>query len=520
MELIKQKVHMNRCNSRKNVQITLDTDFNVPDIKPDARAIMQQKGEVVIEEIRVLDGKANIKGALYFTILYAGEDEFPVCDLTGNIPISETVELGCESTREDEITVHTDIDDLRGELINSRKFGVKAVLNMEVVAETVYDGEGAIDIEGDDSVLKRKKSMDITRLILTKKDTLRIRDECKIPGTKDTIGRILYDDISLLEVETRVGEDKLMLSGEASLFIIYLSTEETPQLNYYECIIPLNGEVNCGGCDETNVIQADVGIHSRELEVKSDEDGEDRVIDVEIVLELDIKAFGEDKLELLTDFYSTEKECRPVFETSYFENLIMKNKSKSRVNGKIEMDSSRPPLQIWKVSGAVRVDEKRIVEDGVEVEGIIDINILYQCADDTVPLAASAGILPFEQHIQIPDIQPDSDIRMTAGLEQISGSLLGENEVDIKAVIVIDVLAFNNMEEPIIADFKIEELDCGARAKEPGLIGYVVKKGDELWNIAKEFYTTTDTIMEINKLENDLIREGDVLLVMKEANCM
>lgn len=511
---------MNRCNSRENVRVTLDTDFNVPDIKPDARAVMQEKGEVVIEEIRVLDGKANIKGALYFTLLYAGEDEIPVCDLKGNIPINETVQLGCESTREDEITVHTTIEDLRGELINSRKFGIKAIINMEVLSETIYDGEGAVDIEGDESVLKRKKNMDITRLILSKKDTLRVRDECKIPGTKDTIGRILYDDVSLLEVETRVGEDKLVLSGEASLFIIYLSSDEVPQLNFHECIIPLSGEVNCGGCDETNVVQAEVGIHSRELEVKSDEDGEDRVIDVEIVLELIVKAFGEEKMELLTDFYSTKKECRPVFETSYFENLIMKNKSKSRVNGRIELDAANPPLQIWKVSGDVRVDEKRIVEDGVEVEGIIDINVLYQSADDNVPLAASSGVLPFEQHIQIPDILPDSDIRMNAGIEQISGSLLGENEADIKAVIVIDVLVFNNLEEPIIADFEIEELDCETKAKEPGLIGYVVKKGDELWDIAKEFYTTVETIMDINKLESDLVREGDVLLVMKEANCM
>lgn len=455
MELIKQRVHMNRCNSRENVRVTLDTDFNVPDIKPDARTVMQQKGEVVIEEIRILDGKADIRGALYFTILYAGEDEIPICDLSGNVPINETVNLGCESTREDEVTVHTMIEDLRIELINSRKFGIKAIVNMEVVAETIYDGEGAVDIEGDESILKKKKTMDITRLILSKKDTLRVRDECKIPGTKDTIGRILYDDVSLLEVETRVGEDKLVLSGEASLFIIYLSADETPQLNFHECIIPLSGEVNCGGCDETNVVQAEVGIHGRELEVKSDEDGEDRVIDVEIILQLDIKAFGEEQIELLTDFYSTKKECRPVLQTSYFENLIMKNKSKSRVNGKIALNASHPPLQIWKVSGDVRVDEKRIVEDGVEVEGVIDINVLYQSADDNVPLAASAGLLPFEQHIQIPDILPDSDIRMNAGLEQISGSLLGENEADIKAVVVLDVLVFNNIEEPIIADFEI-----------------------------------------------------------------
>ena len=51
MELIKQKVHMNHCNSRKEVTTTIDTDYNVPDIKPDARSIMQEKGNVVIEEM-------------------------------------------------------------------------------------------------------------------------------------------------------------------------------------------------------------------------------------------------------------------------------------------------------------------------------------------------------------------------------------------------------------------------------------------------------------------------------------
>ncbi len=520
MDLIKQRVHMNRCNSREMVQVTLDTDFNVPDIKPDARTIMQEKGEVVIEEIRVLDGKVNIKGALYFTLLYAGEDTVPVCDLTGNIPIQETIAMKCESAREDEITIHTSIEDLRGELINSRKFGIRAIINMEVLSETIYDGEGAIDIEGDDSVLKRKKSMDITRLILAKKDTIRVRDECKMPGTKDTIGRILYHDINLQEVETRLGENKLLLSGEASLFLIYLSADEVPQLGFYECVVPLSGEVNCGGCDESDVVQAEVSIHSKELEVKSDEDGEDRVIDMEIVLQLDIKVYGEEKIELLTDFYSTKKECRPVFETSYFENLIMKNKSKSRVSGKVELDSTKPPLQIWRVSGDVRIDEKRIVEDGVDVEGVIDMNVLYQSADEAVPLAAASGSIPFEQHIQITGITDDSDIRMTAGLEQISGTLLGENEADIKAVVVIDVLAFHNIEEPIISDFSVEELDCDALSRQPGLVGYMVKKGDELWNIAKEFYTTTETIMDINKMESEAIQEGDVLLLMKEGDCI
>ena len=109
MELIKQKVHMNHCNSRKEVTTTIDTDYNVPDIKPDARSIMQEKGNVVIEEMHLRDGELEIRGALHFTVLYAGEEDVPVCDLAGNTPFYETVKMDCEGVREEEISIQASI---------------------------------------------------------------------------------------------------------------------------------------------------------------------------------------------------------------------------------------------------------------------------------------------------------------------------------------------------------------------------------------------------------------------------
>ena len=54
----------------------------------------------------------------------------------------------------------------------------------------------------------------------------------------------------------------------------------------------------------------------------------------------------------------------------------------------------------------------------------------------------------------------------------------------------------------------------------PGHIGYIVKKDDTLWNIAKKYYTTVDTIMEINDLEDDSIKEGDKLIIMKRVDAI
>lgn len=150
------------------------------------------------------------------------------------------------------------------------------------------------------------------------------------------------------------------------------------------------------------------------------------------------------------------------------------------------------------------------------VEGILDINILYQSSDAQAPLAAAKGMLPFEQEVQIPGVSKDSDIRLDVSVEQISGTLLGENEADIKAVLVLDVLAFENHEEPIISGVEEQEMDMAARAKEPGMVGYVVKPGEQLWDIAKQFYTTSDAIAETNQLEEETLTPGQILLIVKE----
>ena len=77
MRLITQRVHMNKCNCREYRQVTLDRDFNVPDAKPDALTIMKEQANVQVEEARMLDGKASIKGQLEFQVLYAVDGDKP-----------------------------------------------------------------------------------------------------------------------------------------------------------------------------------------------------------------------------------------------------------------------------------------------------------------------------------------------------------------------------------------------------------------------------------------------------------
>ena len=61
-------------------------------------------------------------------------------------------------------------------------------------------------------------------------------------------------------------------------------------------------------------------------------------------------------------------------------------------------------------------------------------------------------------------------------------------------------------------------MDMKKKAESPGIVGYIVRDGDSIWSIAKKYYSSLDSIREVNNLENDSIKKGDKLLVVKCAS--
>ena len=61
MGLIKRNIHMDGCR-HENKTISLDQDYNIPDMKPDAKMIIREQGDIVNLECRSMGEKFGIKG--------------------------------------------------------------------------------------------------------------------------------------------------------------------------------------------------------------------------------------------------------------------------------------------------------------------------------------------------------------------------------------------------------------------------------------------------------------------------
>ena len=139
MELKKENVQILRVKSKAANQVTFDEDYNVPDVKPDIGRMIQNKGEIQMEEVKLSENQAFVSAKLCVDLLYvAQEEEGRVYSLSANLPIEESLNLeGIESG--DKMCLKWEIEDLSLHVINSRKLNIKALVTFYAAVDELGD---------------------------------------------------------------------------------------------------------------------------------------------------------------------------------------------------------------------------------------------------------------------------------------------------------------------------------------------------------------------------------------------
>lgn len=513
MELVKKHIHMNRRRGSVTSQITLDDDFNVPDTMDDVEQLILDSGEIQIESAKNQGEKVAVKGKLSFRILYRTPDG-QVMTLAGNLPFDEIVNMpGLEEN--DYVRAGWELDDLHVGIINSRKLDVKALVTLTIQAEAIGDVVAAEDVRFDGEVESLKREIDVAVLAVRRKDTFRVKEVLTLPGNRPDIDKILWQDVKLRGVSTKPLDGRIHIDGELMVFAIYSGEDSQMPVQCLEESIPFSGDVELAEADEDMIPFITVKLVHKNMEVNPDSDGEMREIAVDAVMELDIRLYEEEEVEILSDLYALDREILPDMGEACFEQIAARNMLKHRIQEKAAMPAGQRVLQICHSDGLVKIDDVQIKENGLQIDGVMEAQILYLTADDTAPVAAFTEMIPFQMMAEVPGIKADSVYQLEPGLEQISAVMLGGDTVEIKAVVTMDILVLNQVCEQVILGVREEPVDVEKLKQMPGIVGYIVQPGDSLWKIARKFHTSVDEIMAANHLTDSMIHPGDKLILVK-----
>lgn len=514
MDLVKKEIRRQWSGKPVTDQFLIDEDYNVPDNKKDIKKVMISEGELRIEEIRKLDHYVKISGKLIFKILYATDEaDEKMAELSGQFPFEEMIYT--EEEQGDWI-VRSTRTDVTAVMIHSRKLNIRTMAEIVIVPETGQAGEITVDVEGVERCFKKTETKKILKMQNSIRDTYRIKEELRLPKEKENIAALLWTDIKPRRLDTKLVTDGLIVEGELLVFCFYETPDET--LNWIEEPVRFEGRIPCQGADETMFHQIDTGFTDENAEVRMDEDGELRIIGIEASLEVRASVFEEEEVEILQDLYSLSCILTAEKEMEEYEQIVMQNHLKCNVTETLSLPELKDNIfQICHTSGNMEIVRTEVKEEGIRVEGILHISFLYIKPDDNIPFDTWQGMVPFSCILECNEMHPDIRSSLNGYIEQLTVNLLGQGKAEVKATVSFRALVRKPTEIENIKELVMEERSMEELAKRPGIVGYAVKEGEDLFALAKRFGTTEESICEVNGIEKEKgLHPGERILIFKE----
>lgn len=512
--------YLEKCKATS--QITLDDDYNVPDYRPDIVKVLKEQGELAFDEVSVLNGAVWVKGRMIFHVLYRSEQEnAKISSLRGEISFQEKINI--EGVQEhDVVSMQGEIEDLNIGVIHSRKLSVRAVVTLLSVVGGEERKEVCAGIGEEDNCQQKIREQETLILLYGKKDRCKQRNEIVLPSSKPNVQEILWKSIEVRNLTTHVGADGIVIAGEILMSILYSEEEEPDRIQWYETVVPLDCMVPCelpqkekengNGLLHKIIVEPE----SREVEVKPDYDGEERMLVMELGFQLDIRIWKEEKIPFLEDAYALDRELVLQRMPVKLESLLVKNESQCRLTERLVLpDNQERILQICTCEGIAKIEHAELRERGMWIEGVLMTELLYITTDDKMPVGVVKEVYPFEQTVEIPVTNSRIRTELECGISQLSAVMLDQEHVEIRATVELKLLAFSQNELSNIVEIQEEIPDMEALSRRPGLVGYVAKTGDLIWNIAKENHTTVEQILQYNQRKDGELKPGEKLLIVK-----
>ncbi|MCL2285121.1 MAG: DUF3794 domain-containing protein [Firmicutes bacterium] len=518
-ELVKEQVFLDQSVGTEEVQIMLEGDLIVPDIKPDMALLLQTEEKIIINRTEAGTDRVNYVGHLNISVLYIAKE---VNKSVQSIQLSRGIDdfINLEGVNKDMwVRTKAEIINIDYRVVNDRKVNYRAVINITVTAERNDAHEMVVHINDIPENQLLKTNLSINRTIEHRIDRFHVKGQISLPTAKPNLREILQATANISNRDIRLSNGMINLTGELLLTTLYRGDTEDSLVEFLESELPFNGPIDISGARENMLADVHLQILDQHVTIRPDDDGEDRVLEVEVSVGVEIKVYSTETLPILEDAYCINRQLHFTTSAVRYPQLVCINRNQTPVKEVVSLgENSADMLQIFRVKGQVHLDEVRVIEDKIIVEGAINTDILYVAESDATPLSGYRTVIPYRQVIEAKGASPGMNVNVDTSVDHVTFNMLSPRETEIRFQLTFSTQIVKIVETNIICDVSVTESDPEMLANQPSMTVYIVQHGDNLWKIAKKYNTSLDELVEINELENSgKITPGQKLLMLKRG---
>lgn len=518
-------MQMTTVSEKPKTLITLEEDVLVPDTKPDLREILLIDGSVnlltrEIERINKGEDYVNLSGDIELQTLYTPENfdtDGAVISVRTRLPFKERWHT--EADKGGTITVKCSIEKIEYMVINERKYRVKVSLAVFARENTLRRVEFFDGIK-DENIEMLKERIQITNISQKKKDTISICEDLELKE-EEPLDSILKQDIFVTENYKQVTGEKIVISGFIHVNLLYSVKKEEnsdicdnikqirDKIEFTQFIPLKSGEDSSG----SRVCFDDGGLRAK---IVSDEGGELIRVEGDIVTYVEI--YSNITKEIVVDGYHREKDFICDYNTE--KGRVLRGTSVGEASVREIISYECPSGEIEKMlyaSGTVSEVNNRCEAGKVVSEGILTASMVFRYKENNSE-AAEKGVaslkkeIPFRVVTAANDIKGEEIINSDIYIKDLWADKINGRQVEFNASVQVSAEIMEEVSYKVLANPAFEE--SATKPEKPGMMVYLVNGSENLWMIAKKFKTTRHNIIELNKIEDGEVSEGQKLLIM------
>ncbi|AYO29272.1 DUF3794 domain-containing protein [Biomaibacter acetigenes] len=537
VQLTKELVRVDQVVGEDKAQSVVEGIITLPNGKPDIQQVISVDATLNTESLEtdIIENKVIVEGKIDVNAMYVGavpEGTQPVHFVEGTVDFSFFVKIpGAKKNMDVRVKakiehIQFSFDPNRPREIKVRiivEFFVKVTKRVEI--EIVVDATGPADLQ----VLK--KSLRIEDVVGEASAQNIVKSDVSVPDNKPDILEIIKVEGKARETETKIIDDKIIIEGVLEVSVLYVASvpagEFQQPVHFMEVEVPFTQFVEIPGAKEgmAKLVKVEVEhIRGRRKDA--------RTVTVEAILKIKAKVFETKILNVVVDIFSPSEKLEVEKTLLKVDQVIGEAENEIVVKEVLTVPDEKPPIeQIYRTKAKATVTESRIIDDKVIVEGTLTLETLYVADVTGIPGAPLQPLhfmeheVPFTTFVEIPGAKENMTLDFDVNVEHVS-SKVDPNDprrFEVRAVLglrakvtqMVQIEVVVNVVEPEEEEKEEEKKEKEKKEEEkPSMTIYIVQKGDTLWNIAKRYNVTVDSIVKANNIANpDSIMPGQQLVI-------
>jgi hypothetical protein len=475
----------------------VDLDISLPDYCPDIQRILKCQVYPRISSRGITGDRLELEGNYTVKVFYLDSGGLCVRCYESSNSFSIAISLK-QSADNAQIFAFTRVEYINCRATSPRRLDIHGAFS--ACARVICQGETEIvsNIEGD-GVEQKKSMLPLNKVVGFCQQQFNIDEVLELGQGKPSADSIVRTDAFVSLQDFKIITNKLMVTGEVCIKLLYASSDNDSTLEVMEYAIPFSQMLDCDGVTEDCMCNVKLSIAAIEVQIKNDYSGDKIYFDVQVKVYASAAAYQNSEVTLVTDAYSKKYELDISYKQKSIDNLaqfihdtyILKNTLT------LEDTSVSKIIDIWNEMSTVTAT----CENGqIVYKGKINLCVLALNADKR-PFYFER-MLDFEYSRSYSgtseNIKCSADILVAGISYRITGS-----GIDIKAELRLGASIYNQANLKAITDVTADETKPRAQDKSAALSIYFADAGENLWNIARVYCTSVDAI----KLENDLTGE-------------